>query len=254
MTVVSSKSQFLKCIFECEIHVNRLIKDNKKSDIFVAGIKAIKQVLESMPDELPFGKSESLEFEGDFSDFVCDSNDDELKFRLESIVRELSELRGIYQRFIPLLKQEVVYCAHEKGRLPKRCIKKSALIRFIQKHKLADIEQKFKSILEMLREAAVYSQNGAVPTAVEQKNMRLRLKERMGAIVLRLPEGNSMLCDCLNSANRELQNMIFPKNDKSVLQCYLLLMEALDDIDTTDEAVTVKRITSLMNQWKTMSR
>ena len=254
MTVITSKSQFLKCISKCEKHVKWLIKDNKKLNIFVNGINEIKQILGEMPNKLPFCKFESLEFEGDFSDFVCNSNDDLLKIRLESVAINLSDLCGIYKKYLPLIKQETDYCKAKKKRLPKESISDSATIEYIKSHSLVDVEQRFKSILEFLRVNAVCSQKNVIPTGVEQANMRFRLEERIGAIVLRLPEGNSALCGCLNSAKNELQGMIFPKNDKSVLQCYLLLMEALDNIDTADEIVMVKHITSLINQWKSLSR
>lgn len=254
MTVITSKSQFLKCISECEKHVKWLIKDNKKLNIFINGINAIKQVLGEIPNKLPFCKFESLEFDGDFSDFVCNSNDDLLKIRLESVAINLSDLCGIYKKYLPLIKHETDYCKAKKKRLPKESISDSSTIEYIKSYSLADVEQKFKSILEILRINAVFSKKNAIPTGVEQANMRLRLEERIGAIVLRLPEGNSALCGCLNSVNNELNNMIFPKNDKSVLQCYLLLMEALDDIDTADETLTVARITNLINQWESLSR
>lgn len=253
MTIITSKSQFLKCISECEKHVNRLIKDDKKLNIFAEGIDAIKQVLEAMPDKLPFCQFKSLKFDEKFSDFVCNSSEEGLKNRLRSVTLDLSELCGIYLRYIPLIQQEVAYYKNIKRRLPKECDSKSALVDFILNHNSADVEQNFKSILETLRINAVYSQKNAIPTGVEQANMRLRIKERIGATVLRLPE-NSTLREWLNSVNRELQSMIFPKSDKSVLQCYLLLMEAMDNEETEDETATATRITSLINQWKTLSR
>lgn len=254
MTIITSKRQFLKYMSDCERHINWLIKDDKKLNHFIEGTSFIKQVLKTMPDKLPFCAIESLNFEEKFTDFICDSNDDELKIRLKSIAQELSAIGAKYQQYIPLLQQEVEYYKHKKRRLSKECISKSELINYIKNNNLANVEQKFKSILELLRTNVAWSKQDEVPTGVEQANMRLRLEERLGVIALQLHDKNSPLCSCMISAKNELKSMIFPKNDKNVLNCYLMLMETIDNIGTEDETVTTEHITSLINQWKTLNR
>ena len=175
---------------------------------------------------------------------------------IESSILEVdTSTRALYKKYYPLIAEELnAFGRKFNFDIPYEFSSKSAIDSFARSSNVEFVEQKFKNLLEILRINAVCSPKNTIPTEEEQANMRLRLEERIGAIVLRLPKGNSALCGCLNSANNELKGMIFPKNDKSVLQCYLLLMEALDDIDTVDEAVTVTRITSLINQWKSLSR
>lgn len=175
---------------------------------------------------------------------------------IESSILEVDiSTRALYQKYYPLIAEELNALDRKLDfDIPHEFSSKSAIDSFARSSNVEFIEYKFKNLLEILRINVVYSQKNAIPTGVEQANMRLRLEKRIGTIVLHLPEENSALRGCLNLANKELNTMIFPKNDKNVLQCYLLLMEALDDIDTADEAVTLSRITNLINQWKSLSR
>ena len=175
---------------------------------------------------------------------------------IESSILEVeTSTIALYQKYYPLIAEELKALGKKLNfDIPYEFSSESVFDSFVRSSNVELIEKKLRNLLEILRVNAVCSQKNAIPTGVEQANMRFRLEERIGTIVLRLPKGNSALCGCLNSAKNELQGMIFPKNDKSVLQCYLLLMEALDDIDTADETVTIARITSLINQWKSLSR
>lgn len=175
----------------------------------------------------------------------------------------------IYNKYYPLIKSSLKE-VHFKCKL--NLPESEALFRNkyafdfkIRDNSPLEVESIMRTLLREIRINCIFDGfSNNVPTESQQYKMRTIVINRLAEIHMYLEQthmglkqSNYEMSNLISNSQKLLRNMLFPRKELRILECYLSIMELIDDIQTVSDSQkqeNIIRICQIVSEWESLER